>query len=128
MAVKLRLLYVEDEADIREFAELALEDEGFELLMCASGQNALDKVTIFKPDMILLDVMMPNMDGPTTLQELRKLPETRLAPIVFLTAKVQPGEIESLLALGAIHVIAKPFDPMELPDQIRNMWGQYRAR
>ncbi len=125
MEETLRVLYVEDEADIREFAEFALEDEGFELLMCESGQAALEKVTEFKPDIILLDVMMPAMDGPTTLQEIRKIAEFQVTPIIFLTAKVQPHEVQSFIALGAVDVIAKPFDPMELPDQIRTIWKRH---
>lgn len=117
----IRLLYVEDEADIREFAEFILEEEGFELLMCASGQEALDKAAAFKPDIILLDVMMPHMDGPSTLKALRKLPDTQHTPVVFLTAKVQPQEVASFLAMGCVDVIAKPFDPMQLPGRINDI-------
>jgi len=118
---KPRVMYVEDEADIREVAEFALEDEGFDLLFCAGGQEALDQVLEFSPDLILLDVMMPGMDGPSTLQQLRKLPELATTAIAFLTAKVQPAEVASFLALGALEVIAKPFDPMALPEQIREL-------
>lgn len=114
-----RILYVEDEADIREVAEFALEDEGFELLFCASGNEALDKAEAFAPHLILLDVMMPGLDGPSTLKGLRELPNLEATPVAFLTAKVQPGEVDEFLSLGAIDVIAKPFDPMTLPDQIR---------
>jgi len=116
-----RIMYVEDEEDIREVAEFALEDEGFDLLFCAGGQEALDQVLAFAPDLILLDVMMPGMDGPSTLQELRKLPELATTAIAFLTAKVQPAEVASFLALGALEVVAKPFDPMALPGQIREL-------
>ncbi len=123
----LKLMYVEDDEDIREFADLALEDEGFEVLLCESGQSALDQVLDFKPDLILLDVMMPGMDGPTTLKELRKLPITEQTPIVFLTAKVQPKEVESFMQLGAVDVISKPFDPTELPDRIWEIWSRFRA-
>lgn len=118
---KPKIMYVEDEEDIREVAEFALEDEGFELLFCAGGQEALDQVLAFAPDLILLDVMMPGMDGPTTLQELRELPGIATTAVVFLTAKVQPVEVEGFLALGALEVIAKPFDPMALPGQIREL-------
>ncbi|MBQ0721532.1 MAG: response regulator [Gammaproteobacteria bacterium] len=116
-----RILYVEDEADIREVAEFALEDEGFDLLFCASGQEALEQVVAFAPDLILLDVMMPGMDGPSTLGQLRQLPGLAETAVAFLTAKVQPREVESFLALGALEVIAKPFDPMALPEQIREL-------
>ena len=121
MADKLRILYVEDEADIREVAEYALEDEGFEILFCASGEDALQKAKTFKPEAILLDVMMPGMDGPTTLKNLREISELENIPVIFLTAKVQPSEIDELMALGALDVIPKPFDPMTLADKIREI-------
>ncbi len=118
---KPRIMYVEDEADIREVAEFALEDEGFDLLICASGESALQQVSAFSPDLILLDVMMPLMDGPSTLKLLRELPGHSTTAVVFLTAKVQPNEVEAYMALGALAVIAKPFDPMALPEQIREL-------
>ena len=117
----MKLLYVEDEADIREIAEFALEDEGFDIVFCESGEQALEKVVDFKPDVILLDVMMPGMDGPTTLKELRGFHELIDTPVIFLTAKVQPNEIKEYLALGAIDVIPKPFDPMALAGTIRKI-------
>ena len=125
---KPRVMYVEDDADIREVAEFALEGEGFDLLFCAGGQEALDQVLAFSPDLILLDVMMPGMDGPSTLQELRKLPGLATAVVAFLTAKVQPLEVEGFLALGALEVIAKPFDPMALPGQIRELLARGNRR
>ncbi len=117
----MKLLYVEDEADIREIAEFALEDEGFDIVFCDSGEMALQKAGDFKPDLVLLDVMMPGMDGPTTLRELKLLPELQTTPVIFLTAKVQPNEIQDFIALGAIGVIPKPFDPMTLADQVREL-------
>ena len=116
----MKLLYVEDEADIREIAEFALEDEGFEIIFCESGEQALEKAGTFQPDVILLDVMMPGMDGPTTLKNLRELPGLETTHVIFLTAKVQPNEIQSFIKLGAIDVIPKPFDPMTLASQIRD--------
>ena len=121
MVDMLRILYVEDEADIRQVAIFALEED-YILESCASGQEALDKAVLFRPDLVLLDVMMPVMDGPTTLQKLREIPELRDVPVIFLTAKVQPREIEELKAMGAVDVIAKPFDPMGLVDLIREIW------
>ena len=117
----MKLLYVEDEADIREIAEFALEDEGFDIVFCESGEQALDTAVDFKPDVILLDVMMPGMDGPTTLKNLREIPGLQATPVIFLTAKVQPNEINNFIALGAIDVIPKPFDPMILADQVREI-------
>jgi len=117
----MKLLYVEDEADIREIAEYALEDEGFEIVFCESGERAMEQAGDFQPEVILLDVMMPGMDGPTTLKNLRGVPGLQTTPVIFLTAKVQPNEIQDFIALGAIDVIPKPFDPMTLADQIREV-------
>lgn len=117
----MKLLYVEDEADIREIAEFALDDEGFDIVFCESGEIALEKAVDFQPEVILLDVMMPGMDGPTTLQNLRKIPGLEATPVIFLTAKVQPNEIQDFIALGAIDVIPKPFDPMSLASQIHDI-------
>lgn len=117
----MKLLYVEDEADIREIAEFALEDEGFDINFCESGEQALEQAADFQPEAILLDVMMPGMDGPTTLQNLRTIPGLQTTPVIFLTAKVQPNEIQDFIALGAIDVIPKPFDPMTLSEQIRSI-------
>ena len=120
MSNNIRLLYVEDEEDIIEIAECALEDEGFDLLFCSSGSEALEKIVAFSPDVILLDVMMSGMDGPTTLKNLREIPGFESTPALFLTAKVQPQEVDVLLALGAKKVIPKPFDVMTLADQIKD--------
>ena len=124
MAELKKILYVEDEPDIQVIAQIALENVGgFELKICGSGQDAIRQAPGFKPDLILLDVMMPGMDGPTTLQELRKLTELAGTPVMFMTAKVQPQEIEHFKSLGAIEVIAKPFDPMKLAETIRQAWN-----
>ena len=121
-----RIIYAEDEPDIQEVALMALDDiGGFTVETCNSGQEMLDKAIAFKPDLILLDVMMPNLDGPATLARLRELPELANTPAAFMTAKVQPKEIENFLALGAIGVIPKPFDPMTLADQIRDIWNKH---
>ncbi|TAK63290.1 response regulator [Methylobacter sp.] len=118
-----RILYVEDEPDIQAVAKLALEMVGgYQVMICSSGQEALDKVGGFAPDLILLDVMMPGMDGPATLQSLRAGSTTAAIPVIFLTAKVQPSEVAHYQALGALNVIAKPFDPMTLATQIRQIW------
>ena len=127
MNQKLRLLYVDDERDIRDIVEIALEDEtDFELKMCASGAAALEIMPVYRPDLLLLDVMMPGMDGPATFQRLRALPGCEETPAIFVTAKVQTKEVERFKALGAMGVIAKPFDPMLLADQVRTLWQQGR--
>lgn len=125
MSELTRILYVEDEPDIQAVAQIALESVGgFTLKTCSSGEEALDNAVDFNPDLILLDVMMPGMDGPSTLEALRKLPELANTPAVFMTAKVQPQEVEQLLSGGAVDVIAKPFDPMTLADNIRDIWNK----
>jgi len=120
-----KIMYVEDEADIRQIAQLALEAiGGYEVLLCASGQQALEQALAFSPDMILLDVMMPGMDGPTTLSKLREIPALAAVPVAFMTAKVQPDEVKQLLSLGVMDVIAKPFDPMQLAANIQQIWDR----
>ena len=116
----LRVMYVDDEADIRTIVEFALEDEAdIVLQLCGSGQQALEQLSGFKPDLILMDVMMPGLDGPSTLQRLQQQPDA--APTVFVTAKVQPHEIEQFKAMGAMDVLGKPFDPMRLADYVRQL-------
>lgn len=118
-----KILYVEDEPDIQMVAKLSLESlGGFQLEVCSSGAEAIEKGPAFGPDLILLDVMMPGMDGPTTLQRLREVPSLSGVPAVFMTAKAQPQEIQQFLALGAADVITKPFDPMALPTTVRTIW------
>ncbi|WP_407332296.1 response regulator [Enterovibrio sp. 27052020O] len=121
MSKPITVLYVEDDEDIRDVAEMALEDDGFILLACSSGNEALEKGALADPDLLLLDVMMPDMDGPTTLMNLRKLPHLGTTPAIFMTAKVQPSEIASYHQCGAIGVISKPFDPMTLAGKIKSM-------
>lgn len=119
MAELKKILYVEDEPDIQMIARVALENVGgFELCVCSSGAEALEKAAEFGPDLLLLDVMMPGMDGPTTLTELRKIPQLASTPVMFMTAKVQPQEVEYLKSLNVADVIAKPFDPMALANMI----------
>ncbi len=118
-----RILYVEDDPDIQAIAVMVLETiHGFTLEVCSSGNEAVQKAEAFNPDLILLDVMMPNMDGPETLERLREFPTLAVTPVVFMTAKVQPQEVQAYLDLGAVGVIAKPFDPMILADQLREIW------
>lgn len=118
-----RILYVEDEADIREVAMVALEGVGgYTVKPCSSGDEALREAETFSPELILLDVMMPEMDGPSTLKALRELPSLSDVPVVFMTAKVQPAEIEYFKSLGACEVIPKPFDPMTLAEQVKAIY------
>ncbi len=118
-----KILYVEDEADIQKIAKLALESVGgYEVLICGSGAEALEKAPGFEPDVMLLDVMMPGMDGPGTLAALWKIDALKKTPAIFLTAKAMPAEIERYKEMGALGVIAKPFDPMALAAKVRDIW------
>lgn len=115
-----RILYVDDEEDIREIALLALElDPALEVRACSSGEAALAVASTWTPALVLLDVMMPVMDGPATLMKLRELPQLEATPVVFITARTQAVERDRLLALGASGLIAKPFDPMTLAETVR---------
>jgi CheY-like chemotaxis protein len=121
------VLYVEDDPDIREIATLALVDVGgLTLNVCDSGKRALQEVDAFGPQMVLLDVMMPEMDGPETLRALREqgsiTPNTAVA---FMTAKVHPEELARYRELGVTDVISKPFDPMTLADELRAIWLRF---
>jgi len=115
----VRVLHVDDEPDIREVVEISLGlDPAFALRSCASGKDALAAIADWSPDLILLDVMMPDMDGPMTLLRLRERPQTAGIPVVFLTARARASEVNRFLSLGAAGVIAKPFDPMTLAAQV----------
>ncbi|MBI3221734.1 MAG: response regulator [Nitrosomonadales bacterium] len=118
-----RVLYVEDEPDIQMVARLALESlGGYTVEVCSSGDEALQRAPQFIPQLILLDVMMPGMDGPATLKVLRTMPQFAATPVVFMTAKVQANEIASYRQMGALGVIPKPFDPMTLAEQVQQIW------
>ena len=118
-----KILVVKDALDIQMVTRISLEKKGgFEVAVCSSGAEALEKAESFCPDLILLDVMMPGMDGPTTLGSLRNIPAIKDTPVIFMTAKVQPQEVAHYIDLGAINVIAKPFDPMTLAQTIQSMW------
>jgi CheY-like chemotaxis protein len=123
-----RILCVEDDPDIQAVIRLALERVGgFTVMLCASGRTALDSVAGFRPDLILLDVMMPGLDGPGTLAALRQLPGAAALPVIFMTAKVQPDELDHYLSLGALAVVVKPFDPMTLAHEIRAHWQRHHG-
>jgi CheY-like chemotaxis protein len=114
-----RVLIVDDEDDIREVAQVALEIVGgWQVLTAASGREGVERAAAEQPDAILLDVMMPDMDGASTLAKLQADPTTRAIPVVFLTAKVQASDRTRLASLGAAGVLTKPFDPVALPAQI----------
>lgn len=124
-----KILYVEDDPDIREIASMALEDVGgFTVKICESGEHALQAVTEFQPQVVLLDVMMPGMDGPATLLALKKVGAIADSVLViFMTAKVHSEDVQRYKALGVNEIIAKPFDSMTLADDIRAVWDAFNG-
>lgn len=115
-----KILYVDDENDIREVAQMSLElESGFVVRACSSGAGALVEAAHWRPDIILLDVMMPEMDGPETLRRLQRDPTTADIAVVFITARTQTHEVEHYKSLGAAGIIAKPFDPMTLAEKVK---------
>jgi CheY-like chemotaxis protein len=119
-----RILIIDDEEDIREVAALSLETvAGWEVVMAGSGAQGLARAIEYQPEAILLDVMMPGMDGPTTFRELRKNPATAHIPVLLLTAKVQSSDQRRFADLGVEAVLFKPFDPMTLSTEIAGVLG-----
>lgn len=117
------ILYVDDEPDIREIVQMSLSlVAGLDVQVCESGERALQSMPLIKPDLVLLDVMMPGMDGPSTLQKMRATPDLAKIPVVFMTAKAMPQEVARFRELGAVSVIAKPFDPLQLGNQVIAIW------
>ena len=118
-----QILYVDDEPDIREIVQMALGlVPTLTVTVAEWGMRALQSMLTNKPDLVLLDVMMPNMDGPTTLQQMRASPQLQAIPVIFMTAKAMPQEVARFRALGAAAVIAKPFDPMLLAEHVFAIW------
>ncbi len=117
----IRILHVDDEPDIREVVDMSLGlNPDFDVRACSSGREAVTTAVVWSPALILLDVMMPDMDGPTTLAHLRDNPQTAAIPVIFMTARAQRSELEHFIALGAQGVISKPFDPMTLAVEVQN--------
>ena len=122
------ILHIEDESDIQAVARIALEEVGgFSVTAVSSGRDGVSRAAEIRPDLILLDVMMPGLDGPATLQALRESPATAAIPVIFMTAKAQRHEVDRYRALGALGVITKPFDPMTLASDVRSLWSSGRA-
>jgi len=123
------VMLVEDEPDIRAVAALALERlGGWNVVLCSSGEEALAKARGLAPDIIILDVLMPGIDGPGTLAKLREMPELSRTPVVFMTARVLPAEVAHYKELGAAEVIKKPFDPLDLPATLRKVWSRHHGQ
>jgi len=118
-----KVCYVEDDQDIQRIVRLSLEKVGKMTVEVVSDPNAaIEAMKRFVPDLVLLDWMMPGMDGPTLFRQMRQIPELSALPVVFITAKASQSEMEELAALGAAGAISKPFSPKVLPDQLREIW------
>ncbi len=123
----MKILLIDDEPDIRKIGRLSLEAVGkFEVVLAAGAAEGLALARTERPDAILLDMMMPGMDGLAALGELRAAPDLATVPVIFMTARVQRHEVERYLGLGAAGVIQKPFDPMTLPDEVRRLLATRR--
>jgi len=120
-----KVCYVEDDQDIQRIVRLSLEKVGKMTVEVVSDPNsAVEAMKRFVPDLVLLDWMMPGMDGPTLFRKMRQIPELSALPVVFITAKASQSEMEELAALGAAGAISKPFSPKDLPDQLREIWAK----
>jgi CheY-like chemotaxis protein len=118
-----RILLVEDDPDIQFIARMALQRiSGYQVEVCNNGIEALQKLPLFQPQMVVMDMMMPEMDGLTTFQEMRKIPAFAHLPVVIMTAKAQAHEIENYKREGINDVIIKPFEPAELGKQLEQIW------
>lgn len=124
MSEKLkRILYIEDDEDIAEITQMTLEDlGGFEVRYCSSGKLALEEILKFDAQLILTDVMMPEMGGPEVFENLKQMPEAKNIPLIFMTAKVQTLEQQSYKDIGALGLVMKPYDPLNLCDEIKQHW------
>jgi CheY-like chemotaxis protein len=120
-----RILLVDDDYNIRTIDELSLEDD-FQVDIASSGQEAIDIAMVRPPDLILLDVMMPGLDGKATFGKFKEIPSLAAIPVVFMTAKVLTHEIDFYLELGAAGVVSKPFDPMTLAEEVQTIWAHSR--
>jgi len=118
-----RICYVEDDEDIQRIVRMSLERIGkMTVEVVGDPTKAIDAIKAFKPDMVMLDWMMPVMDGPTLLRHIKARPDISDLPVVFITAKAAQRDLDELIALGAVGTISKPFSPKDLPDQLRAIW------
>lgn len=119
-----RICYVEDDEDIQRIVRMSLEKVGKMTVEVVSDPLvAIDRMIAFKPELVMLDWMMPGLDGPALFKKMREHDETRALPVVFITAKASQRELDELRALGALGTISKPFSPRDLPEQLRALWS-----
>jgi CheY-like chemotaxis protein len=120
-----RICYVEDDEDIQRIVRMSLERIGkMTVEVVTDSMKAIDVMVAFKPDLVMLDWMMPAMDGPTLFKHMKNKPETSGLPVVFITAKAAQRDLDELASLGAAGTISKPFSPRDLPDQLRAIWAK----
>lgn len=118
-----RICYVEDDEDIQRIVRMSLEKVGkMTVAVVTDPTRAIETITEFRPDLVMLDWMMPKMDGPAVFQQMKLRPETSALPVVFITAKAAQRDLDELVALGAAGTISKPFSPKDLPEQLRAIW------
>jgi len=123
-----KIMLVEDDPDIQLITRLSLEvGGGYEVSVCGSGAEALQSAPAYAPDLIVLDVMMPGMDGPATMDALRALPALAATPVVFFTANTHELVRQDLLRRGALGVIIKPIEPTALVEQVRSIWQMFQS-
>ena len=124
-----RILLADDEPDILEISRIALETVGgFDVSVCSSGKTLLERLSEFEPDLVIVDVLMPDMTGPEVFEEIRRRPEFVAVPVIYLTGVIQEEELEDLRKAGVADIILKPFDPMTLADRINDVWKGTHGR
>ena len=120
----VRICYVEDDEDIQRIVRVSLERIGkMTVEVVSDPMVAIERMIAFKPELVMLDWMMPGMDGPTLLRKMREVEETKRLPVVFITAKASQRELDELRSLGAVGTISKPFSPKDLPEQLKAIWA-----
>ena len=120
-----RICYVEDDEDIQRIVRMSLERVGkMTVEVVGDPTKAIEAMTTFHPDLVMLDWMMPAMDGPTLFREMKLRQETQALPVVFITAKAGQRDLDELMKMGAAGTISKPFNPKDLPDQLRAIWAK----
>jgi CheY-like chemotaxis protein len=129
MSETISVVYVEDDADIRELVEIIFErDPALKLITCEPVPDVIEHIRSARPDIVLLDVMMPGLDGRTVATRMLADPELAKVPFVFMTAKARPQELSELYKMGALGVISKPFDALKLPDEVRALLAKHRSQ
>ena len=120
-----RICYVEDDEDIQRIVRMSLERVGkMTVEVVGDPTKAIEAMTEFRPDLVMLDWMMPAMDGPALFRQMQLRPDTKALPVVFITAKAAARDLDELMKMGAVGTISKPFNPKDLPDQLRAIWAK----